>query len=266
MATIENSGDLVRVSVGDEGVAELLICRPKALNALNAQVLGELAKALEDLASLEALRCLIITGEGDRAFVAGADIAAMAELNADEAEAFARRGHDIFEKIESFPTPVLAAVNGFALGGGCELALACDVIYASDKAKFGQPEVKLGLIPGFGGTIRLVKKVGFGTAADWIFTGDVVTAERARECGLVAEVVAADELVDYVRKKASLIAKQGPVAVRAAKRSMRVAMGSDATQAASVEQREFGQLFTSEDMREGTQAFIEKRKPNFQGK
>ncbi len=244
-------------------IGTLTLTRPKALNALNKQMLGELQRALDGLAKDAGLRCLILTGAGEKAFVAGADIAEMASMSASEAEAFARLGHEVFMAVERFPTPVLGAVNGYALGGGCELALACDILYASDRAKLGQPEVKLGLIPGFGGTVRLARKVGLAAASEWIYTGEVFGAEAARAMGLVREVVKPEELMPRVRAVAELIAKRAPLAVRAAKAVMTVGLGKEPEAHARLEQVAFGKLFDTKDMREGTRAFLDKRDPTF---
>ncbi len=257
--------EFVRVSV-DGAVAEIVIDRPKALNALNPDVLAGLDAACATVEANNDLRCVIITGAGEKAFVAGADIAVMAGMTTAEADAFARRGHAIMHRIEALPVPVIAAVNGFALGGGCELALACDIIYASETAKFGQPEVKLGLIPGFGGTVRLGRKVGYGAAAEWIFSGEIYDAQTAAKVGLVQNVVAPGELLGKVRALAATIAKRSPVAVRAAKHAMQVGMGTDPHTAGTIEVLSFGQLFGTADMREGTKAFVEKREPAFTGR
>ncbi len=256
--------EVVKVAIS-EGIAEVVLCRPKALNAINGQMLDELNTAFEVLEQRGDITCVILTGDGERAFVAGADIAAMSTLNVPEAQAFAERGHRVFERIEEFPAPVLAAVNGFALGGGCELALSCDIIYASERAKFGQPEVKLGLMPGFGGTVRLPRKIGLGAASEWIFTGEVYSAQKALAVGLVQELVAPEELLGRVRNIATLISQRGPQAVRASKRAMVKGLATDPRSAAANEQVQFGELFGTEDMREGTQAFLEKREPQFKG-
>jgi enoyl-CoA hydratase len=257
--------ELVRVCV-EAAVATITIDRPKALNALNPQVLSELDAACAHLEANAELRCAIITGAGEKAFIAGADIAAMSAMSPVEADTFARRGHAVMHRIETLPVPVIAAVNGFALGGGCELALACDIIYAADNAKFGQPEVKLGLIPGFGGTVRLPRKVGYGAAAEWILSGEIYDAATALRIGLVQAVVPAAELMGKVRALAQTIAKRSPVAVRAAKHAMQVGIGTDPTTASSVEVLSFAQLFGTADMREGTKAFVEKRDPVFVGR
>jgi len=255
---------VVKVRV-EARVAEVTLSRPKALNAINATMLNELEQVFNALSDRGDISCVILTGDGDRAFVAGADIAAMSTLSAEEAEAFAARGHQVFEQIETFPAPVLGAINGFALGGGCELALACDILYASERAKFGQPEVKLGLIPGFGGTVRLPRKIGPGAASEWVFTGEVYSAEAARAVGLVREVLAPELLMDRVRSIASLISKRAGCAVAASKQALNHGMATSPSEAAKNEQAAFGALFNTEDMHEGIGAFLEKREPNFKG-
>jgi enoyl-CoA hydratase len=242
-------------------VAEICISRPKALNALNAQVLHELAAALTFLQEEPNLRCLIVHGAGDRAFVAGADIAAMSQMDAVQGAAFAKLGQQVFMQLELFAAPVLAAVQGFALGGGCELALACDAVYATTDAKFGQPEVKLGLLPGFGGTVRLPYKIGPGAAAEWIFTGDIYSASQAHALGLVQALVADGELLPFVRQKAQVIASRSPHAVRAAKQLLIARANTQAGMA--FERVSFAHLFASGDTREGTAAFMQKREPHF---
>ncbi len=213
--------DLIQVSRQD-GVTILVIHRPEAMNALNAEVLQALERALVECETDDELRCLVITGAGEKAFVAGADIAQMCGLTASEAAAFASRGHAVFNRIAALGVPVIAAVNGFCLGGGCELSLACDMVYASDRAKFGQPEVKLGLIPGFGGTQRLARRVGAMRALELITTGRMIDAQEAKTIGLCLDVFAADELMGAVMKIAKSIAKRAPVAVRVAKRIQRL--------------------------------------------
>ena len=255
--------ETVSVSL-DEGVATVAINRPKALNAINSQVLDDLAAAFEGLHQ-EEVACVVLTGAGEKAFVAGADIAQMADMSADAAESFSAKGHGIFEAIEHFPAPVLAAVNGFALGGGCELALACDIIYASSRAKFGQPEVKLGLIPGFGGAVRLPRKVGLAAASEWVLTGDIYSAADAKEIGLVRSIHEPADLMPHVLKVAKTIAARAPIAVQRAKKVMLEGLDLSYADAAKLEQSSFGKLFSTDDMREGTQAFLEKREPDFKG-
>jgi enoyl-CoA hydratase len=259
-----HSLEFVKVELA-EGIAEIRISRPKALNALNKQVISELQQAFAELEKQTTLACVILTGEGDKAFVAGADIAEMAGMTPAEAEAFAGQGHLLCDAMERFPTPILAAVNGYALGGGCELALACDIIYATENAKFGQPEVKLGLIPGFGGAVRLPRKIGIAAASEWIYTGEVFNARTAKELGLVREVLAPDQLLPRVRDVARLIARRGPMAIRAAKLVIQGGMRRDFGGAIGVEKHQFASLFATNDMKEGTKAFLEKRDPSFRG-
>ncbi len=247
----------------DDGVAQLTISRPDALNALNKDVLSELVALITDLDSDE-LRALIITGEG-RAFVAGADIAAMKEMTAEEAEEFGRLGHRTMNAIESLPVPTIAAVNGFALGGGLELALSCDLIYLSESAKVGLPEVGLGIIPGFGGTQRLGRTIGWHQARRLVFTGEQLSAEEAAAIGLGIEVVDDDALFDRVLDVASTIAANGPVAVAKAKTVMR--KGADATLQEGIagEIQAFADLWDTHDRSEGMEAFLDRRSADFQG-
>ena len=246
-------------------IAEVVIRRPKQLNALNSQVLDELGQLFAWLQG-HVPRCVIVTGDGGKAFVAGADISELNGLEPQAAEVFSAKGQEVFAQIERFPSPVIAAVNGLALGGGCELALACDIIYAAEHATFGQPEVKLGLIPGFGGSVRLARKIGPGAAREWIFSGEVFGAQRAKELGLVQEVFAADALMGEVRRLAGKIASRAPSAVRAAKWVMAEASAAPLPTASALERWRFGALFATDDMREGTTAFKEKRAPIFTGK
>ena len=257
--------EFVRVELGD-GLAVLEINRPRSLNALNRAVLGELDRALDALAGFDSLAALVLTGHGERAFVAGADIEEMSQMSPAQAEELSALGQGVTRRIEQFPVPVLAAVNGYALGGGCELALACDIIYASDNAKLGQPEVKLGLIPGFGGAARLPRRIGLAAASEWIYTGEIFTAQQAQTLGLVREVLPAEELLPRVKHVAQTIAKRGPLAVRAAKRVIRGGLGADLRSALDLERAQFAALFDTDDMREGTRAFVEKREPQFHGR
>jgi enoyl-CoA hydratase len=257
--------ELETILVEDRGnVLIATINRPKALNALNAMVLSDLESLVDAVAKQSELRVLILTGSG-KSFVAGADIAAMAEMNPDEAKSFSELGHRVFSKLEKLDIPVVAAVNGFALGGGCELALSCDVVYASTKAKFGQPEVNLGLIPGFGGCVRLPRKVGVGAACEWIFSGEIYNAQKAQHIGLVQEIFEPDTLLEEVTKRALTMASRSPLAIRVAKQVIQEGLDLEHQGACTLEQSSFGTIFSSEDMREGTRAFLEKRSPEFKG-
>jgi enoyl-CoA hydratase len=250
----------------DEAVVTLTLNRPDKLNALNAELLGELTRAIDALGADPTVRCVILTGAGEKAFAAGADIAAMSELTPVQAKQFADVGHGIGRALEQLPVPVIAAVNGFALGGGCELALACDFIYASDRAKLGQPEVNLGVIPGFGGTQRLARRVGEARARELCMTGDTLTAEEALRIGLVNAVVPGAELMAKVREVAKKIASKGPLAIAAVKRV--VARGADVPLATAneLEATAFAALFGTHDQREGMRAFLEKRPAKFEGR
>jgi enoyl-CoA hydratase len=249
-------------------VATITVNRPDKLNALNAAVVDELARAFAELASMagdDAVRAAILTGAG-RAFVAGADIAAMAEMTPVEARRFSAAGQATCAAIEAAPFPVIAAVNGFALGGGCELALACDFIVAADTAKFGQPEVTLGVLPGFGGTQRLLRRVGVARARELVYTGDLINAEQALAIGLVNAVVPAADLAARARDLAAKIASRGPLAVAAAKRVILRGAALDLTAACDLEAEAFASLFGSGDQRAGMRAFLDKTKPAFSGK
>ena len=237
----------------------ITINRPKALNALNSAVLDELDKTL-DAVDQEAIRCLILTGAGEKSFVAGADIGEMSTLTKAEGEAFGKKGNDVFRKLETFPIPVIAAVNGFALGGGCELSMACDIRVASEKAKFGQPEVGLGITPGFGGTQRLARIVGTGKAKEMIYGARNIKAEEAYRIGLVNNVYPAEELMPAAKKLASTIARNAPIAVRNCKRAINEGIQVDMDQAIVIEEKLFGSCFETCDQKEGMNAFLEKRK------
>ena len=247
-------------------VVTVTVNRPKALNALSNQVMRELGQAVETFAGDDDARVMILTGAGDKAFVAGADIGEMAGLSSAEAEEFSRIGHKVSLAMESTPKAIIAAVNGFALGGGCELAMCADFIVASDRAKFGQPEVNLGLLAGFGGTQRLSRLVGRGNAARLLMTGEIIGAQRALELGLVTEVVPGDELMARATEIATTIASKGPVAVGSTKRALYEGTDLPIAQGLDLEARLFGELFDTEDMREGTQAFVEKRAAQFKGR
>lgn len=249
----------------ENGTAIVTINRPAALNALNKEVLEELYDAFKGLEEDESVVCIILTGSGAKAFVAGADIAAMQSMDAVVAENFARLGHKVFNAVESCSKPVIAAVNGFALGGGCELAMACDVRLAAENARFGQPEVNLGVIPGFGGTLRLARLVGKGRAKELIFTGDMVDAAEAYRIGLANKVVAAEDLISEARKMADKIASKGPLAVRFAKQAVDNGIEMDLDRAGRYEAGLFGLCFASADQKEGMLAFLEKRPAKFSG-
>lgn len=250
--------DDIRYEFSD-GVAVLTITREDALNALNAEVLGELSSAL-DQAVADHARCLVITGAG-RAFVAGADVAAMAPMSQAEAKAFSELGNGVFRKLETLPIPSIAAVNGFALGGGCELALACDLRLASEKAIFAQPEVGLGITAGFGGTQRLSRLVGPGLAKEMLYTAGRVDATRAVAIGLVNAVYAPEELIAAAMEMAATIARQAPIAVRATKQAIADGAAVDMDAAIAIEVAAFAGCFETADQREGMGAFVEKRRP-----
>lgn len=253
--------NFIKLDVKDN-VAVMKIDRPKALNALNTEVLLELEKALEEIKNNESLKVTIITGEG-RSFVAGADIAEMKDKTADEAKIFSRLGNKIFREVEKLEIPVIAAVNGFALGGGCELAMACDIRIASEKAKFGQPEVGLGITPGFGGTQRLSRLVGKAKAKELIFTADIINAFEAEKIGLVNKVVKPEELDQITLEMAQKIASKGKLAVMNSKEAINRGLEADIDTALSIEENLFGLCYSSEDQKEGMQAFLEKRSPKF---
>ena len=260
----QSSFEYLEVTEHDDHIVEIVINRPDALNALNAPLLAELEKLAGELKGRTRLGSVILTGKG-RAFVAGADIKAMLEQDASEARAFGEQGHATMRAIEEIPAPVLAAVNGFALGGGLELALSCDLIYASTKAKMGLPEVGLGLIPGFGGTQRLGRTIGFQAARELVYTAEMISAEKAHRLGLVVSVHEPDALLDHVRQVARTISSRGPRAVHTAKRVM--AKGSDETKGAGLSREldAFEYLFGHEEPREGMRAHLEKRDPDFWG-
>ena len=250
--------------VEDRGAIRIVtIDRPKVLNALNAQVVEELTRVVESTATEDAVRGLVLTGAGEKAFVAGADIAAMAEMNPEQALAFAGRGHALGEKLSALGIPTVAAVNGFALGGGCELALACDFIYASERAKFGQPEVKLGVIPGFGGTQRLLRRVGVARALELCMSGDIIDAQEALRIGLANRVCPPEELMASALGVVERIAKQGPLAVAKVKEVIHRGAEMPLDEANALEQRAFADLFATADQKEGMAAFLAKRAPAF---
>ena len=240
-------------------VGKITINREKALNALNSQVLDELNATL-DAVNLDEVRCLILTGAGAKSFVAGADIGEMSTLTKAEGEAFGKKGNDVFRKLEVFPIPVIAAVNGFALGGGCELAMSCDIRICSDNAVFGQPEVGLGITPGFGGTQRLARLVGAGMAKQMIYTARNIKADEAYRIGLVNAVYPAEELMAQAEKMASGIAKNAPIAVRNCKKAINEGLDVDMDKAIVIEEKLFGDCFETEDQKYGMAFFLDKNK------
>lgn len=240
-------------------VGILTISREKALNALNSAVLEELNEAL-DAVNLDEVRCLILTGAGQKSFVAGADIGEMSSLTKAEGEAFGKKGNDVFRKLETFPIPVIAAINGFALGGGCEISMSCDIRICADNAVFGQPEVGLGITPGFGGTQRLARLVGAGMAKQMIYTGRNIKADEALRIGLVNAVYSQEELMPAAEKMAAGIAKNAPIAVRNCKKAINDGLDVDMDEALVIEEKLFGDCFESYDQKEGMAAFLEKRK------
>ncbi len=253
--------------VEDKGAVRVVtINRPTVLNALDAKVVDELARALEEAASVSSVRALVLTGAGDKAFVAGADISAMSNMTPEQALAFSGRGHAVGEMLTSARFVTIAAVNGFALGGGCELALACDFIYAAENAKFGQPEVKLGVIPGFGGTQRLARRVGLARAIELCTTGATLGAEEALRIGLVNKVVPKGEVVDAAVLTAGVIAQStGPLAIAKVKEVLHRGAELPLDNANLLEQEAFASLFASADQKEGMAAFLGKRPPTFTG-
>lgn len=240
-------------------VGKITINREKALNALNSQVLDELNATL-DAVNLDEVRCLILTGAGAKSFVAGADIGEMSTLTKAEGEAFGKKGNDVFRKLEVFPIPVIAAVNGFALGGGCEISMSCDIRICSENAVFGQPEVGLGITPGFGGTQRLARLVGAGMAKQMIYTARNIKADEAYRIGLVNAVYPAEELMTQAEKMASGIAKNAPIAVRNCKKAINEGLDVDMDQAIVIEEKLFGDCFETEDQKYGMAFFLDKNK------
>ncbi|MGI5911011.1 MAG: short-chain-enoyl-CoA hydratase [Syntrophomonadaceae bacterium] len=250
----------------DNGLGILYVNRPKALNALNQETLLEMKDALTSISHDPEIDVLIITGSGDKAFVAGADIAFMQNLSAVEARKFGALGQTVFRMIETMEKPVIAAVNGFALGGGCELAMCCDFRIASTKAKFGQPEVGLGITPGFGGTQRLPRLIGAGMARQLLYTADIIDANEALRIGLVNNILPPEELMDNVKAIARKIMKKGKLAVRFCKAATNEGLQTDIDRAMTIEADLFGLCFSTEDQKEGMTAFVEKRAANFTGK
>lgn len=246
----------------DGKIAYVKMNRPDVLNALNSETFYELSDLFSQIDKDSELRVVIITGEG-RAFVAGADIAELAKMSQLEAREFSQLGQKVFHKIENLGIPVIAAVNGFALGGGCEFAMSCDIRWASEKAKFGQPEVSLGVTPGFAGTQRLARICGPSIAKELIFTGNIIDAKKALELGLVTNVLSPESLLDEVKGLAEKIASQGPVAVKLAKQAINRGFDSNFETAAAYESEVFGLCFSHPESKEGLAAFLEKRKPSW---
>ncbi len=249
----------------EEGIATITFNRPKSLNALNSALISELSDALDAIAADEQVRVAVLTGAGEKAFVAGADISELAGFNTLQAKRFAQMGQAVIDKLQLLAIPVIAAVNGYALGGGSEMALACDFIYASDNASFGLPEITLGLIPGFGGTQRLPRLIGANRAKELIFTGKMVSAAQARELGLVNQVFTPQTLMEETMRTARSIAAKGRVALRAAKQAVNTGLNADLGTGLRIEQDAFAICMASPDAKEGTQAFLQKRKPAFKG-
>lgn len=246
-------------------VAVIKFNRPEALNAINPAVLDDVNDALDKVEADPTVRVLVLTGEGEKAFVAGADIAYMVELSPLEGRKFSRGGQEILFRLERLPIPVIACVNGFALGGGTEIAMACDFIYASENAKFGQPEINLGIIPGFGGTQRLSRLVGKAMAKELCMTGVMISAQAAKEIGLVNKVFPPDKLWEETMKTANLMASKGKVSLRAAKRCIDRGYDVDLPSGCYMEADAFAICKASPDAEEGMRAFLEKRKPEFKG-
>ena len=247
------------------GIGILTIDRPQALNALNSDTINELNHFFETEALDDSIHVVIITGSGQKAFVAGADIAEMQPMSVEQAHTFSTWGQSVFDKIENLHKPVIAAINGFALGGGCELAMACDIRIASEKARFGQPEVSLGIIPGYGGTQRLSRLVGKGVAKELLFTGDIIDATEAYRIGLVNKVVPAEELMSIAKAMAEKIMSRGPVAVKLTKSAVNKGLEGDLKSGLALEAEMFGVCFSTTDQNAGMAAFLEKSPAKFVG-
>jgi enoyl-CoA hydratase len=246
-------------------IAIIRFNRPKALNAINPAVIKEVSDALDNIKADTSIKVLILTGEGDKAFVAGADIATMKEYTPLQGKYFSAQGHDLLFQLESLPIPVIACVNGFALGGGCELAMACDFIYAADSAKFGQPEINLGIIPGFGGTQRLSRLVGKSMAKELCMTGAMISAQEAKDVGLVNKIFPKEALWEETIKVAKILASKGKVSMRAVKETINRGYDQDLRTGCHMESEAFGICMASEDAKEGMGAFLEKRRAEFKG-
>jgi len=250
----------------EEGVATIIFNRPKALNAMNAETMGELMAAITKCREDDEIKVVILTGSGDKAFVAGADITEMQNAQPYEALQFMERGHETYRAIEVLPKPVIAAVKGFALGGGTEISMSCDMRFAADNARFGQPEILLGIIPGWGGTQRLSRLIGMGRAKELVMGGEQIDAQRAYELGLVNRVYSLDELMDETKKFAKKLARLPSFALKMAKHSINFGYDLALDNANRLEVECCAQCFSTHDQKEGMAAFIEKRKPNYIGK
>jgi len=250
----------------EDGIATITFNRPKVLNAINADLLAEFSDVLCEISENEDIRVLILTGAGEKSFVAGADITELATFNALQAKTFSEKGHAIMNELRDLAIPVIASVNGFALGGGFEIALACDFIYASENAMFGLPEINLGIIPGFGGTQRLSRLIGKNMAKEMIFTGKMISANEAVKIGIVNRACSQGSLIEEVLKTARTIASKGKVSLRAAKQAIDNGVNADLTSGCSMEIDAFALCMASEDAREGTTAFLEKRDADFKGR
>ncbi|WP_315078026.1 short-chain-enoyl-CoA hydratase [uncultured Clostridium sp.] len=259
--------ELKNVILEKEGhLAIVTINRPKALNALNSETLKDLDTVLENLENDSNIYAVILTGSGEKSFVAGADISEMKDLNEEQGREFGELGNKVFLRLENLDKPVIAAISGFALGGGCELSMSCDIRIASEKAKFGQPEAGLGITPGFGGTQRLSRIVGLGKAKEMIYTCDIIKAEEAYRIGLVNKVVSLESLMDEAKAMANKIIANAPIAVKLCKDAINRGMQVSIDKAVLIEAEDFGKCFSSEDQTEGMTAFLERREKNFQNK
>ncbi|MCM0760915.1 short-chain-enoyl-CoA hydratase [Sporomusa sphaeroides DSM 2875] len=261
---MDTYNNLIYEKTSDIGV--VTINRPKSLNALNSETLREINALFTSIANDSSVKVVIIRGSGEKAFVAGADITEMQAMSAIEARIFSKLGQTAFEKIEKLPQPVIAAINGFALGGGCELAMACDIRIATEKSKFGQPEVLLGVTPGFAGTQRLPRLIGKGNAKELLFVGDMIDAKEAFRIGLINKIVPVEELIDIAMAMAGKIATRAPLAVQLCKAGVNEGLNVDLASATAYEAEIFGLCFSTSDQKEGMSAFIEKREPAFQCK
>lgn len=259
--------ELKNVLLEKEGnLAIVTINRPKALNALNSETLKDLNIVIDDLEKDNNIYAVILTGAGEKSFVAGADISEMKDLNEEQGREFGILGNKVFRRLETLDKPVIAAISGFALGGGCELAMSCDIRIASEKAKFAQPESGLGITPGFGGTQRLPRIVGLGKAKELIYTGEIIKADEALRIGLVNKVVALEELMNEAKDMANKIMVNAPIAVRLCKDAINRGMQVGMDEAIMIEAEDFGKCFSTEDQTEGMTAFMERREKNFQNK